>query len=230
MTRLAGSIQPTVSRFAGTRSPRELTIGRGGMWSSTTENHCSRISPSATGRHERWDLIAVDMGGSSSRRPGGVGIGYTIRRSADDLPESSDGVREREGRDRLRSSANLRLEHGSGRHDLVRHRMPAAARVEPRDRGHRLLSLAGTRRAHRFERSRPRARLPRSRRLRAAADALRSRLCHRSSALRAVGLQQRTRECLRRPLRGTRGLSPIRASRRRSFGTGGDRPLRRRSL
>ncbi len=39
-------------------------------------------------QNERWDLIAVNMGGSSSRRPGGVGIGYTIRRSADDLPES----------------------------------------------------------------------------------------------------------------------------------------------
>ena len=39
-------------------------------------------------QNERWELISVNIGIASSSRPGAVGIGYTIRRSADDLPSS----------------------------------------------------------------------------------------------------------------------------------------------
>ena len=38
--------------------------------------------------NERWELVSVNIGIASSSRPGAVGIGYTIRRSADDLPSS----------------------------------------------------------------------------------------------------------------------------------------------
>ena len=70
-----------------------VTEGRVGdrPWRHTVFYDRAPLFPYFAERHrqnERWDLIAVDMGASSSRRPGGVGIGYTIRRSADDLPES----------------------------------------------------------------------------------------------------------------------------------------------
>jgi hypothetical protein len=39
-------------------------------------------------QRERWDLVGVEMGPAGSRRPEAIGIGYTIRRTADDLPVS----------------------------------------------------------------------------------------------------------------------------------------------